>query len=280
LTSWINGHGQRWKDHSADRNPQVLNAAEYYLPLFFQSTKLASPLRSGVLLLPLILTEALVAMAAGLIIHRTGRYIELIYLGAILMTLGQGLYVSLNANTSSTSVTAFQVVSGIGIGMLFEPPLIALQALVRQEDTATATATLGLMRGLGVALSTVIGSVIFQNGMAGMQEDLRAKGLADNLLRKFNGEQAASNLDLIAGIEDERLQLAVKEAFAYSLRNLWILCVALSAAAILVSCLVSKKELAREHIETKTGIAAEKREVRGEEESQGPRAASTADFAG
>jgi hypothetical protein len=219
-------------------------------------------------------------MAAGLIIHRTGRYIELIYLGTILMTLGQGLYVSLDATTSTSATAAFQVVSGIGIGMLFEPPLIALQALVRQQDTATATATLGLMRGLGVALSTVIGSVIFQNGIVGMQDNLRAKGLADNLLRKFNGEQAASNLELIAGIEDEGLQLAVKQAFAWSLRNLWILCVALSAVAILASCLVSKKELAKEHVETKTGIAAEKRVLRGEEETQGPRASSTADIAG
>lgn len=199
-------------------------------------------------------------MATGLVIHQTGRYVELIYAGVMLMTLGQGLYISLTAMTSTGATAAFQVVSGLGIGMLFEPPLIALQALVSQQDTATATATLGLMRGLGVALSTVVGQVVFQNGMAGMQHDLRNAGLSEELLDKFGPEQAAANLELLGGIRDEKVQMAVKQAFATSLQNLWVLCVCLSGVGLLAACLVNKKELAKEHVETKTGIAIDKAE--------------------
>ncbi|KAH8743502.1 hypothetical protein F5882DRAFT_269723, partial [Hyaloscypha sp. PMI_1271] len=54
-------------------------AAEYCLPLYFQSVKEASPVRSGILILPITITGALMGIITGLIIHRTGRYIELIW---------------------------------------------------------------------------------------------------------------------------------------------------------------------------------------------------------
>lgn len=97
---------------------QVLNSAEYYLPLYFQAAKEASPLRSGLLLLPLILTEAFTGIGGGVYIHQVGRYIELIWVGVILLTLGNGLYIHLNATTSIGTIAAFEIVSGLGVGLL------------------------------------------------------------------------------------------------------------------------------------------------------------------
>ncbi|KEF59063.1 uncharacterized protein A1O9_03906 [Exophiala aquamarina CBS 119918] len=236
----------------------VLNAAEYYLPLYFQSAKEASPLYSGVLLLPLIMIEAAAATASGIFIHRLGRYLDLIWLGVLFMTLGNGLYVYLGATTSIGSIAAFQLVAGFGIGLLFDPPLIALQALVSQDDTATATATLGSMRGLGVALSIIIGGVIFQNGIQLQSSSLRAHGLSADLVEELAGPNAATKINLINTISDPAQKLAVKQAFAWSLRNLWITCTGMAAIAVVASSLITKKELAREHVETQTGIRKEK----------------------
>jgi len=63
---------------------------EYYLPLYFQSVKQALPLRSGVLILPMMATEAAVDIVVGVLIHRMGRYREVPWVGAVLMTLGTG----------------------------------------------------------------------------------------------------------------------------------------------------------------------------------------------
>ena len=52
---------------------QVFIAAEFYMPLFFQSVKEASPIRSGVLILPITVGEALMGITAGIFIHR--RYV-------------------------------------------------------------------------------------------------------------------------------------------------------------------------------------------------------------
>ena len=50
---------------------------EYYLPLYFQSVKQSSPLSSNVLILLLMVTEAIVDILVGILIHRTGRYKEI-----------------------------------------------------------------------------------------------------------------------------------------------------------------------------------------------------------
>ena len=229
-------------------------ATEYYLPLYFQSAKQASPLRSGILLLPLMITEALLAVAAGIIIHLTGRYIELIWLGVALMTIGNGLFIYLSATSYMGSIIAFEIVAGLGAGLLFDPPLIALQALVSQDDTATATATFSFIRNIGMSLSIVIGGVIFQNGMHLRASNLRDNGLPTELIKKLSGPNAATNIDMIATISNQAQKLAVKQAFAWSLRNLWIMCTCMAACGLLAGGLITKKELTREHKETQTGI--------------------------
>ena len=198
--------------------------------------------------------EAATATASGIFIHRFGRYLNLIWLGVLFMTLGNGLYIYLSATSSIGSIAAFQLVSGFGIGLLFDPPLIALQALVPQNDMATATATLGFMRGTGVALSIIIGGVLFQNGIQLQSSNLRDSGLPMDMVQQLSGPDAATKIGLISTITDPARKLAVQQAFAWSLRNLWITCTGIAALGILVTALIEKKELAKDHVETQTGI--------------------------
>jgi hypothetical protein len=60
--------------------------------------------------------------------------------------------------TNWGKILGFQIVGGIGLGMNFEGPLLALQAIVGVENTATATATIGFVRTLSTAILVVIGT--------------------------------------------------------------------------------------------------------------------------
>ncbi|KAJ2974437.1 hypothetical protein NQ176_g6061 [Zarea fungicola] len=80
----------------------VVTGGEWYLPLYFQATRLASPLRSGVLLLPIIVSASLMSCAVGFIIHRTGRYIEIIRVGNVLTLLGIALFIDFDTDSSSS----------------------------------------------------------------------------------------------------------------------------------------------------------------------------------
>lgn len=117
------------------------------------------------------------------------------------------------------------------------------------------------MRNIGVSLSIVIGGVVFQNGMNLQRTNLLAQELPANLVQDLSGPDAATNINLIGTIADQAQKLAVKQAFAWSLRNLWIMCTGMAALGLLATGLVTQKELSREHTETRTGIKKEEESI-------------------
>ena len=228
------------------------------MPLFLQSVLEASPLRSGVLLLPFIVTGAVAGVLAGVLIHRTGRFRELIWVGTVLLCIGFGLFISFNAQTTTAKAVGFQMIGGIGSGLLFEPPLIALQCQVAQQDVATATSTLSFIRNMALTLSVVIGGTIFQNSMDSQQSFLRAQGLPQDLLRKLAGENAMANVMLSRTLENPAWEMAAKEAFSYATRNMWITYTVFAFLGVIAGVFIDKAHLATEHVETVTGIKKER----------------------
>lgn len=199
-------------------------------------------------------------IVCGIVIHRTGRFQELIWGGMALVTLGFGLYINIDASSSLAKIIGFEVVEGLGAGMLFEPPLIAMQALVPQDDIATATATFGFIRNLATSMSVVIAGVVIQNSMSQQSAGLKAAGLSPELLRDFTGGDAVANVEQVVDIMDAGQRRAVQEAFATSLQKTWILMTAISGFGFLVSLFIIKSVLSKEHTETKTGIKDKKSE--------------------
>ena len=232
----------------------VLIGIEYYLPLYFQSVLQVSPLRSGVLLLPLIVLQAAAEIMAGALINRTGRYREFIWVGTTLMTLGTGLYIYFGADTSVAVVVGLEIVGAFGPALLFQAPMVAIQNSVSQVDTAAATASLGFVRSVAMALSVVVGGVVFQNSMDARQSSLAAAGLSESLLEALSGSQAAANVGIPRSIQDASQRQVVLEAFAWSMRNMFILYTCLAAVAMVASVFIKHRKLSTEHTETKTGI--------------------------
>lgn len=185
------------------------------------------------------------------------------------MTLGTGLYIHLHAASSLAEVIGFELLEGIGSGLLFQPPLIAVQAMVSQADTATATATLGFVRNVATTLGVVLGGVVFQNGMDARITMLRSAGLNSTLIDAFSNGHAAASAEVVKGIRDIGQRTAVEDAFAWSMRNMWILFTCISGIALAVSVLIKHKDLSKEHTETRTGIEAmEKAKMQGRQIDQ------------
>ncbi|GME41845.1 MFS transporter [Neofusicoccum parvum] len=237
----------------------VFIAAEYYLPLYFQAAKLASPTRSGLLILPLVVSEALAAVATGVAIHRSGEYRVFLQAGMALAVLGVALFTLFRPDTPVATIVGLEVLAGLGIGLGFQPPVIAVQAVVAQRDVAAATAAMGFMKNLATSLSIVLGGVVFQNSMGLREPALRAAGVGADLASELAGPDAAANVELIGTIEDAAQQLTVKEAFAWSMRNMWIMYACVAACGVVATLFVERSPLSKEHTETKTGL--EKEEV-------------------
>ena len=82
----------------------------------------------------------------------------------------------------------------MGVGGLFQTPLIALQAAMPSRDMATATGSLVLFRLLGSATGVAIGGTILNNQLATRLLDI------DNFV-PINLEGSVQQLSLLTPIE-------------------------------------------------------------------------------
>jgi EmrB/QacA subfamily drug resistance transporter len=105
----------------------VFISASYYLPLYFQAVLGASPLLSGVYVLPFSISLAVASSATGIFIRKTGKYLPCIIFGMTVMTLGYGLFIDLESRANWAKIIIFQLIAGIGVGPNFQSPLISLQ---------------------------------------------------------------------------------------------------------------------------------------------------------
>lgn len=234
----------------------VFISGNYFLPLYFQAVLGATPILSGVYLLPQAVALSFLSMFTGIFIKKTGQYLPMIWFGMFLMTLGFGLFIDLGANSSWAKIIIYQIIAGIGVGPNFQAPLIALQSLVPRRDIATATATFGFTRNLGSAISVVVGSVVFNNEMKSRQSQLAAT-LGPQTARAFGGGSAGANVGLIQSLPEDQ-KFVARTAFADSLSTMWIMYVAFAACGLIASLCIKRNILDKQHEEQKTGLEAEK----------------------
>ncbi|KAI9648849.1 hypothetical protein NHQ30_003490 [Ciborinia camelliae] len=239
----------------------VFMSASYFLPLYFQTVLGASPLLSGVYLLPWALSFSIASYATGIIIKKVGKYLPLLYFGLVIMILGFGLFIYLPSSRSFSKIFLFQIVAGIGTGPIFNTPLVALQAMVEPRDIATATSTFFFARILSSAISVVIGNVVFQNEMRKQQPALLA-ALGPAIAGELTGSDVA-NVRVLDGLPLAQQHVA-RVAFWHSLKTMWIMYVSLAAVTLFVSLFMVQQKLSTQHITVKTGLKAEEENRRQE----------------
>ena len=108
----------------------VFISGSYFLPLYFQAVLGATPILSGVYLLPTALSLSVLSAGTGIFIRKTGQYLPCIWFGLIFMVAGFGTFIDLGVHSSWAKIIIFQVIAGIGVGPNFQAPFIALQSLV------------------------------------------------------------------------------------------------------------------------------------------------------
>jgi cyanate permease len=156
-------------------------ATLYYLPTFFQVVRGASAIRSGVLLLPLVIVQTLCAFLAGILVSKTGDYWWNMTLGFSIWTVGLGMLSTIGPETSEAKLAGYQVLVGVGAGQTFQTSLIAIQASVERKDMAVATGLRNFLRMLGGTVALTVCSTIINNIVS---SQLRSAGLSEDLLRE------------------------------------------------------------------------------------------------
>jgi hypothetical protein len=87
-----------------------------YLPLYYEAVKDLAPTQSGLAVFPESLTVAPTSLIVGILVAKTGKFKSSRW---VLTTLGTGLLLLLDVNTSTPAWVGINQVVGLGTGMLF-----------------------------------------------------------------------------------------------------------------------------------------------------------------
>lgn len=214
--------------------------------------------------MPIVVVQALVGVGVGGIIYRYGWIRPIVWAGMALTTVGFGLFITLGPTTSLPSLVAIEVIAAMGIGAVFQAPLIAYQAAVDTADMAIATALFGFVRSLSTSVSVVIGGVVFQNTIQVYSDKLSAVLGNASLAGDFSAANATSSV-LVVHTLDSLQQDAVKEMYVAGLREMWKMYAGIAGCGLVAALLMKKHTLAEPESEERSIATNTDAEVDGVE---------------
>jgi EmrB/QacA subfamily drug resistance transporter len=214
-----------------------------FLPLYFQVVKGASPTASGLDLLPLMAGLLLTSLVGGMLVSKTGRYRVFPILGTGVMTIGLFLLHRLSADTSTGLAALYMFITGMGIGLVMQVLVVAVQNAVGYEDLGVATSGNTLLRNIGASVGTAAIGTIFASQLASRIAEAFPQAPAGSLSTAHLNAEAVAKLP-------ETVRSGVLDAFAASLDRAFLVAAGISVVAFVASWFI--KELPM-----RTTIAAE-----------------------
>jgi EmrB/QacA subfamily drug resistance transporter len=139
----------------------ALFGAVTYLPLYFQVTKGSSPTASGLQLTPLMAGVLVTSITSGQLITRLGRYRVFPIVGTAVMAVAMFLLSRLGVGTSTIVAAVFACLLGLGLGMVMQVLVLAVQNAVDRPVMGVATSGSTLFRQVGGSIGVALFGTIF-----------------------------------------------------------------------------------------------------------------------
>ncbi|EJU01314.1 Mfs1.1 [Dacryopinax primogenitus] len=135
----------------------------HYLPVFFQSAMLATPLRSSVQSLPTALTIASFAIRAGVSVAVTSHYVSQNVAAWIISIVGFALLSTFHKDSSTAQWVGYQVLVSSGMGVLWISTEFPVLAPLPTSKNAHALAFFAFLHTAANTFGVTIGAAVLQN---------------------------------------------------------------------------------------------------------------------
>ncbi|PWY66032.1 multidrug resistance protein Fnx1, partial [Aspergillus heteromorphus CBS 117.55] len=231
----------------------------YFLPVYFQAVKGASPTRSGVDLLPSAVTAIPFAILSGGGLSTLNRYRPFHFAGFAFLIIAYGLFTLLDASSSEGDWVGFQILGAAGVGTLLTTTLPALQAPLSEADVAVATATWAFLRSLGGIWGVAIPSAVFNSQVNTLLPSRLGDEPALQARLANGGAYELATKEFMTSLDDRpAVQAAVVGVYVDSLRIVWYVGLAFGLLGFLVAFVVQEVPM-REQLDTEFGLQEEKK---------------------
>ncbi|NHC23493.1 DHA2 family efflux MFS transporter permease subunit [Nocardioides sp. IC4_145] len=138
--------------------------ASLLFPLYFQQVRDEGALSAGLLLAPQGVGAMLVMPVAGVLSDRIGPG-KIVLAGVAVITVGMGMFATLDATTSYTFLMGALFVMGLGMGATMMPIMSAALQTLRGHTVARGSTLLNIVQQVAASIGTAIFSVLLTNGV-------------------------------------------------------------------------------------------------------------------
>ena len=159
-----------------------------FLPLYLQVVKGVSPTNSGLRLLPMMAGLLLTSTLSGQLITRWGRYKMFPIAGTAVFTVGLFLLSRMDEHTSTLVSSINMLILGLGLGMVMQVLVIAVQNAVAYRDLGVATSGATFFRSIGSSFGVAVFGAIFSGALSA---NLSAAGITPGPAGATGGDPAA-----------------------------------------------------------------------------------------
>lgn len=200
----------------------------YYLPEWFQVVKGASPTTSGLMYLPLALSDVFSAILTGPSLKYLGYPNLYILIGTALMSVATGLLSTLSSSTGQQYWISFQVLQGLGAGMTLAMPYVATQTVLKPDDIPVGTSLIQCFQFLGAAFYLAVAKTVFENTLIAR---LSALGFDSQEIEVI---LQAGSLELRNMVSEAHLSTVV-DAYNYGITKTFYVATSVAAVACIAS---------------------------------------------
>ena len=149
-----------------------------FLGQYFQLARGFTPTEAGLLMLPMIAGNLLGSVGSGLLITRFGKWKRYLVIGTILVIVGTGLAGTIDHETEMLLVSLFIFVLGVGMGLLMQNLVLAVQNTVKVTEVGSASASIAFFRTVGGAIGvSVLGAVLSSSVSNRVAEEMQKAGM-------------------------------------------------------------------------------------------------------
>jgi MFS family permease len=207
----------------------------FFIPVYFQSVQILSPIRAGVNMIPVTLLSLPSAAAAAAAVTKWGKYKAIHIAGYTLFTVGMGLWALADEDTPIGEWVGYMFAGPIGAGLLLNTQLPAFQAPASEEDQGAATAAWNFIRTLGAVWGVAIPAAIFASEV----DSLVMGGAVSNPVAAAalvgGGAYQFASAEFVTSFPDLGDQAEIRRVYRLAIHRVFQCGVAFSAFAWLLS---------------------------------------------
>ena len=209
-----------------------------FLGQYFQVARGATPTEAGLLTLPMIAGNLIGSVASGMLISRTGKWKRYLIAGSILLVGGLGLAGSMDHTTDLWLTGIYTAILGIGLGLLMQNLVLAVQNTVQAKDIGTASASVAFFRSVGGAIGVSVLGAVLGNRV----KELVVEGLATAGIQVPAGSTGASMdlKDMPAPIRD-----IMRAAYGDAIAEVFLISAIIGLVALVAILFIKERPLRR-----------------------------------